>query len=256
SVQDASSTACSQSQSGNATVTVNQTYNVTGTPVTACENYTLPWGTLATTTNDYSHTYASVNGCDSIVTIHVTINHAVTNTLSPVTACESYSLPFGGTATVTNDYSHTYTGGAANGCDSTVTVHVTINHAVTNILTPVTACESYDLPFGGTATVTNDYSHTYTAGAANGCDSTVTVHVTINHSVTNTLTPVTACESYYLPFGGTATVTNDYSHTYTSGAANGCDSTVTVHVTINHAVTNTLTPVTACESYDLPFGGT
>ncbi|MFI5187233.1 MAG: gliding motility-associated C-terminal domain-containing protein, partial [Chitinophagales bacterium] len=39
----------------------------------ACNSYVLPWGTVATTSGDYSHLYQTTLGCDSTVTAHITI---------------------------------------------------------------------------------------------------------------------------------------------------------------------------------------
>jgi hypothetical protein len=45
----------------------------------ACLTYTLPWGGAVTTSGDYTHTYQTVNGCDSVVTAHITINTAASS---------------------------------------------------------------------------------------------------------------------------------------------------------------------------------
>src|SRR5439155_483037 len=155
----------------------------------------------ATTTGDYSHTYTNVSGCDSVVTAHVTINHSSTLTSYSQTSCNSYSLPWGGSATTTGDYSHTYTN--VEGCDSVVTAHVTINYSSAPSSYNQTSCNSYSLPWGGSATTTGDYSHTYTN--VSGCDSAVTAHVTINYSSTPSSYNQTSCNSYSLPWGGSAT---------------------------------------------------
>ncbi|MDD3914317.1 MAG: C10 family peptidase, partial [Bacteroidales bacterium] len=49
--------------------------------VTACNSYT--WdGTNYTTSGDYQKTYTAANGCDSTVTLHLTINNSVTHQFS------------------------------------------------------------------------------------------------------------------------------------------------------------------------------
>ena len=85
-------------------------------------------------------------------------------------------------------------------------------------------------------------------GAANGCDSLVTLDLTINNSVTGTDTQV-ACGSYTWIDGNTYTTSNN-SATFNivGGAANGCDSLVTLDLTINNSVSGTDTQV-ACGSY-------
>ena len=65
-----------------------------------------------------------------------------------------------------------------NGCDSTVTLHLTIGHTVGEF--SVIACGSYTWE-GETYTESGDYEHIYTS--SEGCDSVVTLHLTVNDTV-------------------------------------------------------------------------
>jgi hypothetical protein len=60
-------------------VTAHITIKQATLPVHCCclLTYTLPWGGAVTTSGDYLHTYQTVNGCDSVVTAHITINTAL-----------------------------------------------------------------------------------------------------------------------------------------------------------------------------------
>ena len=80
--------------------------------------------------------------------------------------------------------------------------------------------------------------------ASGGCDSLVTLDLTIGTS--NTGTDVqTACDSYTWIDGNTYTTSNN-SATWTLTNASGCDSTVTLDLTITNS--NTGTDVqTACD---------
>ena len=94
----------------------------------------------------YSHTYTNAEGCDSVVTANVTINHSSTPTSFNAIACDSYTLPWGGTVTMSGPYSHTYTNAA--GCDSVVTANVTINVSPSAMVTPANpaaACEGVSI---------------------------------------------------------------------------------------------------------------
>jgi polyisoprenoid-binding protein YceI len=180
-----------------ANVTINNSSAPTSFDVTACDSYDLPWSGSVTSSGAYSNTYTNAEGCDSLVTANVTINNSSTPTSFDVTACDSYDLPWGGSVTTTGAYSNTYTN--AEGCDSLVTANVTINNSSTPTSLDVTACDSYDLPWGGSVTASGAYSNTYTN--AEGCDSLVTANVTINNSSTPTSFDVTACDSYDLLWG-------------------------------------------------------
>ncbi|MEI9810391.1 MAG: cellulose binding domain-containing protein [Bacteroidota bacterium] len=164
--------------------------------------------------------------CDSVVTVHVTINYPSAPTSFNAMACSSYVLPWETTVTVSGNYTHTYPN--INGCDSVVTAHVIINYPSEPTSFNATACSSYTLPWGTTVTISGNYVHVYRN--AKDCDSVVTAHITINYPSTPTSFSATACGSYTLPWGPTVTASNNYVHIYTN--TKGCDSVVTAHITI------------------------
>ncbi|MBR6064602.1 MAG: hypothetical protein IKP54_10665, partial [Bacteroidales bacterium] len=200
----------------------------------ACESFT--WindSTYTESTNIPTVTLTNAAGCDSVVTLHLTINHPTTG-IDLQEACESYTWIDGVTYTAsTTTPTFTIEGGAANGCDSTVTLHLTINQPTTGIDEQV-ACETFTWIDGVTYTASTSIpTYTYAGGAANGCDSTVTLHLTINQPTTG-IDEQVACESYTWIDDVTYTAsTSTPTYTYAGGAANGCDSTVTLHLTIN-----------------------
>jgi hypothetical protein len=110
---------------------ITELYNACSSPITSefsatsCEQYVLPWGDSVNASGDYSHTYSNPGSCDSIVTAHVTINHAVAGASENVSGTSSYALPWGTTAVQSGYYTHLYQN--INGCDSLVTYYVVIN---------------------------------------------------------------------------------------------------------------------------------
>ncbi len=110
-----------------------------------------------------------------------------------------------------------------------------------------TACGSYMWIDGNTYSTSNTTAtHTLVGSAANGCDSIVTLNLTINMPTTGTDVQ-TACNSYTWIDGNTYTASNNAAtYTVTNGAANGCDSIVTLNLTINMVsdITTTLDVVT------------
>ncbi|MBR1923165.1 MAG: hypothetical protein IJ838_05395, partial [Paludibacteraceae bacterium] len=175
-------------------------------------------------------------GCDSICTLHLTINHPTT---SDTTAVECTSFVWHGTEyTTSGDYDWTTTNVA--GCDSTRTLHLTINHPTTS---DTTAVECTSFTWHGTEyTSSGDYDWTTTNVA--GCDSIRTLHLTINHSTTSDTTAV-ECTSFTW-HGTTYTSSGDYDWTTTNVA--GCDSVRTLHLTINQSTTSDTTAV-ECTSF-------
>ena len=220
----------------------------TGTDVqTACDSYTwIDGNTYTTSNNSATWTLTNASGCDSTVTLDLTITNSNTGT-DVQTACDSYTWIDGNTYTTSNN-SATWTLTNASGCDSTVTLDLTITNSNTG--TDVqTACDSYTWIDGNTYNTSNN-SATWTLTNASGCDSTVTLDLTITNS--NTGTDVqTACDSYTWIDGNTYTTSNN-SATWTLTNASGCDSTVTLDLTINNTPSFTVsgTDPSVCNAND------
>ena len=203
---------------------------------TACNSYT--WGGVTyTQSGDYLHTFANSAGCDSVVTLHLTINHSVSE-LVEATACDSYTWN-DSVYTQSGTYTQTFT--AANGCDSVVTLHLTLKYSETAEYAE-TACDSYTWNDSVYAQ-SGDYVQTFTN--ADGCDSIITLHLTVNYSNTGDTTAI-ACDSLNW-YGTTYMSSGDYSYTLTNAA--GCDSIVTLHLTVNYSNTGDTTAI-ACDSFE------
>lgn len=142
----------------------------------SCDEYISPSGLYTwDETGVYLDTIANTNGCDSIITVNLSIEYT-TATISPI-ACESYTSPSG-------DYTWTETGVYTDilvneaGCDSIITIELTID-LETEADFAITACNSYDSPSGlYTWTETGVYTDTLTNEA--GCDSVMTFDLVIN----------------------------------------------------------------------------
>ena len=165
-------------------VNLNVLHSATGTDTqTACNSFTWLDG-ITYTERDSTATFnlegAAANGCDSLLTLDLTILGPV-SAIDTQVACNSYTWLDGITYTA-NDSTATYTleGAAANGCDSLLTLNLTLLGPVAGIDTQV-ACNSYTWLDGITYTA-NDSTATYTleGAAANGCDSLLTLNLTIN----------------------------------------------------------------------------
>lgn len=90
--------------------------------VESCESYT--WNEVTyDSTGQYQQTFTSTQGCDSIVTLHLTINETLNTTFS-AESCEPY-IWNGFTYDSTGQYQQTFT--STQGCDSIVTLNLTVN---------------------------------------------------------------------------------------------------------------------------------
>ena len=227
-------------------LTINQTVYGTDTQA-ACGSYTWINGQVYNASNNTAtHTLTSLaTGCDSIVTLNLTINQTVYGT-DTQTACGSYAWIDGQVYTASNNTAtHTLTS-VATGCDSIVTLNLTITQPVYGTDTQ-TACSSYTWIDGQVYTASNNTAtHTLTS-IVTGCDSIVTLNLTITQPVYGTDSQ-TACSSYTWINGQVYTASNNTAtHTLTS-IATGCDSIVTLNLTITQPVYGTDTQ-NACSSY-------
>lgn len=210
---------------------------------TVCGSYA--WdGVDYTQSGSYTHIYpnATANGCDSIATLHLTINEPAALTLD-VVACKRYKL---GTSTYTRSGTFTKKFKTANGCDSVITLNLTIVPAAYDTIIDVAACGSYTW-HGDTYTESGSY--TKTLGMAGGCDSIVTLNLTLVNEFANTV-EATACGSYTWE-GDTYTQSGTYTKTLTS--VGGCDSVVTLNLTISNDAIEQELNITANTQYE--FGG-
>tara|TARA_Y100000385_G_scaffold283186_1_gene338883 strand:- start:1772 stop:3451 length:1680 start_codon:yes stop_codon:yes gene_type:complete len=155
--------------------------------------------------------------------------------------CDSLTWIDGNTYTASDSTAtFVYVGGAASGCDSTVTLNLTVNSASASV-DALAACDSLTWLDGNTYTASNSTAtYSVPGGSAVGCDSIVTLNLTITNSQQLTDTLV-ACDTYTWIDGNTYTASNN-SATYSvpGGATNGCDSIIHLDLTIN-TVDNTVT---------------
>ncbi|SFT47545.1 Por secretion system C-terminal sorting domain-containing protein [Lishizhenia tianjinensis] len=217
--------------------------------VTACNTYT--WAAnnqTYTTSGQHVATLTNIFGCDSVVTLDLTIGLPTTGT-DVITACDSYTWIDGNTYTASNNTA-THTLPNYLGCDSVVTLDLTINNSDA-ITQTVANCGIYTWPENGQSYFqSGQYTHTLTNVL--GCDSVITLDLTINLDYTIT-DNISACDSYTWPVNG-MTYTTSGTHTESFTSAGGCDSIRKLNLTMNSSTTSTQTEV-ACASYTWPADG-
>jgi hypothetical protein len=195
--------------------------------------------TASNNTATYRIVGGAVTGCDSIVTLNLTINNPATGN-DVQTACESYTWRNGITYTTSNSTAKdTIVGGAVNGCDSIITLNLTINNA-TNGADAQSSCVSYTWRNGVTYTTSNSTAKdTIVGGAVNGCDSIITLNLTIKLPSATTIND-SICDGNTYTFGvQTLTASGTYTRTITNAA--GCDSVITLNLFVRPALNVSIT---------------
>ena len=223
-------------------LTINNSITTTDS-LTACDSFTWIDGITYTSSNNTATlTLTNAAGCDSIVTLNLTITNSSSGT-DVQAACDSYTWIDGITYTSSNNTA-TDTLSNAVGCDSIVTLNLTIINSSSGTDVQA-ACDSYTWIDGITYTSSNNIA-TDTLTNAVGCDSIVTLDLTITNSSSGTDIQ-TACLSYTWIDGITYTASNNTA-TDTLSNAVGCDSIVTLNLTITNFLYGTDVQ-TACNSY-------
>lgn len=206
-------------------------------------------GTTYTESGDYPITLVNAEGCDSIRTLKLTLNKP---TFGEETSEECDSLFWHGVwYKESGDYTFETTNVA--GCDSTATLHLTIHPSYHITLPDTMGCVGvYSDGYWFIDTlITTPGTYTRYKKTLWGCDSVLTQHVSIAQETygTDKITAYDSCKwidgnTYYESFGGPIA--------YLVNAA-GCDSIVTMDLTIRHIAVNDTVYDTVCmaagESY-------
>ena len=210
------------------------------------------------TTSQSMYVFAESNtipNCIDENTFMITINDSQSNIDSHI-SCGPFTWVDGITYTTSNNIAnYTYTNGTSLGCDSTVTLDLTINTPATGT-DVIASCAPITWIDGNTYTTSNNTStFNLAGGATNGCDSLVSLDLTISNEV-NGVDNQIACASFTWIDGITYTQSNNLAtFTYTGGAVAGCDSIVTLNLTVNNPVITTDVQ-TSCDSYTWIDGNT
>ena len=186
----------------------------------------------ATTT--YQFQVTDQNDCSLTDNVTITVNYQSTG-IDEQNHCDTYTWPANG-ATYTESTNAPQVTGLTNaaGCDSTAILHLTIRYSTegTDIQT---GCDVFRWGHNGQSYTTSTTDPQVTIHNANraGCDSTIHLDLTINHSITVHDTTAHICENAE-PFiwnGMAYHQSGTFSallHTYL-----GCDSTVTMTLLVH-----------------------
>ncbi len=200
-----------------------------------CDSYILN-GQTYTSSGTYTQVLTNALGCDSIITLNLTINNSL-DSMNIVT-CNSYILN-GQIYSSSGVYTQHFTNSL--GCDSTIILNLIVNNPTSSIIT-TTACDHFTAN-GNTYTISGQYIDTIPNSV--GCDSIITYNLTILESTTNVIT-IDVCD-YYSLNGQIYSSSGIYTQILTNSA--GCDSIITLDLNVNNS-TNALS-ATTCTNYML-----
>ncbi|MCH2225899.1 MAG: T9SS type A sorting domain-containing protein, partial [Crocinitomicaceae bacterium] len=211
----------------------------TGTPLATFSTSTASWSTPVTgTATDYKvRLRVKTNCCGWSTPVYYSFSTSAT-----LTGSETSTICYEDTLTINGMYYHAnnstgtevFTNIGPNGCDSTVTINLNVIPEKVGSVTQ-TICYEDTLTINGTYYHANNASGTevFTNIGPNGCDSTVTINLTVIPEKVGNVTE-TICDGDTLFVGNsfyTASVTGG-TEVISNIGPNGCDSTVTIDLTV------------------------
>lgn len=206
-----------------------------------CYSYTASDGSVYTSPGKYTTTMTNAAGCDSIITLNVTLGRVYHFTRH--TACDSFVTPLGNVHYQTGLYRDTIKGVTAKGCDSVLLMEVLI-HKKVETDEQMTVCDSISI---NGSWYSSDVKLTLNGTAATGCDSVHTIDVKVNESSTSNLFE-THCDRFTSSLGNTYTKSGIYKEKLSKANQYKCDSVITINLTINNSA-NLYFPVRSCDSF-------
>ena len=214
-----------------------QTRNIS---VMACGDYT--WeGTTYTKSGVYTRVLTGSNGCDSVVTLNLSVRPSYHTEFDAV-GCNGYYVWGNRIFDVAGDYDSIYT--LEGRCDSVVTMHLTLPETIQGPWAMDTACDEFWWN-GQRYTETGYYYETFTSST--GCDSIARLDLTIADNPRNTITET--AQSKFTWGSQTYYETGLYEQRFKSETGYGCDSIVTLDLTITNPLPINQIADTACDAY-------
>ncbi len=194
----------------------------------------------------YTQNLQTVNGCDSIITLNLTVN-PVENTNLTAAICEGTTYTENG-FNVSEAGTYTQNLQTVNGCDSIVTLTLTVNPVESTNLTAA-ICEGTTYTENG-FNVSEAGTYTQNLQTVNGCDSIVTLTLTVNPAYNITIDASINEGETYEENGFSESEAGTYVHTLQ--AENGCDSVITLNLTVNSSLNDVVANAVEVSLYPNP----
>lgn len=211
--------------------------------VDACESYKWPLNNKTYNQSGiYYDTLVNKQGCDSIVSLNLTINYIVI-TSQKIVACKEYIWPVNNQKYIqTGEYKAILK--TIHGCDSIIFLRLHVNQPTLGTENQI-ACDKFYWKNNG-VTYTKSGIYKDTLFNVVGCDSIVTLKLTIKTSSRNSI-KVVSCNNYSWWQNG---ITYKKSGTYYDTIPNavGCDSIVELILTIKNSFERSES-ITTCSQY-------
>ena len=191
------------------------------------------------TQGTYQVSYRTANNCDSTITL--ILETVYYNDTIFETTCQGLDYDFYGTnLTQTGTYTHTLT--SVEGCDSIITLNLIVNNPYKDSVYAV-ICEGETYTnYGFNETEQGRYERLFTT--VGGCDSIKVLNLRVNNSYNDTISARICSGEIYNDFGFSVDAPGFHTRQYHT--IYGCDSIVTLNLSVTDKITDTIKAV-ICE---------
>ena len=198
----------------------------------------------------YVNLYEDQYGCDSIVTVNLTVSLTTHNVLNTI-VCDSFTWTAGTGETYSESGTYLFDYLNEYDCSSTDTLHLTVHYGTHRVFDTI-VCESFTWTAGTGETYIESGTYLFDYLNEYDCSSTDTLHLTVHYGTHHVL-DTTVCESFTWTAGTGETYTESGSYIFDYLNEYGCSSTDTLHLTVRYG-THRVFDTIVCESFTWTAG--
>ncbi|TVR85335.1 MAG: hypothetical protein EA411_13130 [Saprospirales bacterium] len=217
--------------------------------VEICQGYELDFhGQTLTESGSYVAEILTPEGCDSIITLNLTVLPAIESSYE-VEICYGGEYDFHG-QTITEEGVYSATLSTAEGCDSIVTLNLTVAPILEGYY-EMEICQGSEYHFHGQI-LSEPGTYEAELTTNHGCDSLVTLDLTVLPAIQG-YKNVSICNGQTYDFHG-ETLSSSGTYTHTLQTSTGCDSVINLQLTVLPAAQEHITR-TICQGQTYDFHG-
>lgn len=205
---------------------VNPTYDILDN-IFICQGEAYFFGSVELTeSGEYTETFKTIKGCDSIVTLTLTVNPEYTQIID-ASICRG-DIYYVGDLPLEEPGQYKKSLISSTGCDSTVTINLSFYPDYSETF-EVGICRGESYQFGQQIITEAGY-YVDTFPTINGCDSMVTINLSYYQEYSETF-DVSICNGGSYQFGEQV-ISDEGYYVDTFATINGCDSMVTINLSL------------------------
>jgi gliding motility-associated-like protein len=175
---------------------------------------------------NYEVVVPAQNGCDSTISVNLIVHPNYAENFN-INLCQGETYVFG-TQNISTSGTYVQNLSTVSGCDSVLTLNIVFNPLNSSSISAA-ICQGETYPFFG-SNLSNAGTYIQQLQNIYGCDSSVTLTLTIKPTLSGTVTHA-MCQGESFLFNG-QTFSDQGTYTAVLTGANGCDSIVTLNLTV------------------------